>query len=472
MSFVKKLPDLLFKAMVCIFLLIIVMTMVVSTYKLKIVLACSLVVFFVALRLSRSYRLGEARWSDRKNLLILSVLCFAVKFVWIYFMRIEPQVDFATFYYHAYNLSENWLVPYRYVAMFPHIMGYSSFLSVFLAIFGPSYFLPAFLNVLMSVVSGVLIYRIVRSFLPTRAAVTAYAFWIICPSQTMYNNLVLSEPLYTMLILLFVYLLTVLTKREEKLGWGKMLLWGVLMGAILWSININRPIAMVLFIALFIWLLVLRADELKNKKHLLRWGCFMLSAIIIYSALGSAWDVYLESRLGEKAASIPGYNIHVGFNAQSMGTWNEEDSEMLFHYGDAEGATADWAQQQMLEEAKARISAGGFSYLRLFKNKLCVFLADDAACALYNTDILPNFTAAWAICNLFYYLMLILSLLGGWKLLKESRKSSVFIMPLFFIGLTCAQMLVEVAYRYHYSLVPFLIMIPQFYLFKKKESEQ
>ena len=470
LEFIRKLPERLYKAMVCIFLLIIAAAMVVSTYKLKIVLCCAAAGTLVILRLSRSFRLGEAKWSDGKWLIVLSLVCFAVKFVWIYFMRIEPIDDYATFYYHAYNLSENWLVPYRYVAFFPHIMGYASFLSVFLSLTGHSYFLPMLLNVIMSVVSGVLIYRIVRAYLPTRAAATAYIFWIICPSQTMYNNLVLSEPLYTMLLLLFVYLFVLLTKREEKLGWWKMLLWGIALGAVLWSVNINRPIGAIIIIALFIWLLVLRADELKSKKHLLRWGCFMLSLLLAYSALGSVWNVYLESRLGEKPASVPGYNICVGFNIDSLGTWNVEDSEMLFHY--SEDATPDEAQAQMLEVAKERIIEVAPELPRLFALKLRIFLSDDAACALYNSDIIPNFSAAWIICNLFYYFLLLLSLLGGWKMMKLSRRSAVFIMPLYFIGLTCAQMLVEVAYRYHYSLMPFLVMIPQFYLFKDTEEKE
>ncbi len=472
MPYSKKLPELLYKAMVCIFMLIIVAVMILNSYKLKIVFCCAAVVLLIAMRLSRGFRLGKAKWSDGRWLLILSIVCFLAKFVWIYFMRIEPLVDYATFYYHALNLSENWLVPYRYVALFPHIMGYSSFLSVFLAIFGHSFFLPTFLNVLITVVCGVLIYRIVRAYLPTRAAVTAYIFWIICPSQTMYNNLVLSEPLYTMLLLAFVYLLTVMTKREEKLSWWKMLVWGLIGGALLQGVNANRPIAAIVFIALFIWLIVLRADELKNKSYLLRWGSFMLAAVITYSALGSVWGAYVESRLGEKGASVPGYNICVGFNINSLGTWNEDDSEMLYHY--SEDASPDEAQQQMLEVAKDRIIEVAPELPRLFALKLRTFLSDDAGCAVYNSSLLPSFTAAWIVCNLFYYFLLLLSLLGGWKMLRESRRTALFIMPLFFIGLTCAQMLVEVAYRYHYSLIPFLVMIPQFYLFKdakEKESE-
>ena len=57
-------------------------------------------------------------------------------------------------------------------------------------------------------------------------------------------------------------------------------------------------------------------------------------------------------------------------------------------------------------------------------------------------------------------------------MLKTSHRSSVFILPLYVIGIICAQMLVEVAPRYHYSVIPFLIMIPQFYLFKKRNDSK
>ena len=45
------------------------------------------------------------------------------------------------------------------------------------------------------------------------------------------------------------------------------------------------------------------------------------------------------------------------------------------------------------------------------------------------------------------------------------------LLPLYVLGLTCAQMLVEVAGRYHYSLIPVLLLLGQAALFPPAPAE-
>ena len=59
---------------------------------------------------------------------------------------------------------------------------------------------------------------------------------------------------------------------------------------------------------------------------------------------------------------------------------------------------------------------------------------------------------------MFYYLLLLLALWGGVELWRRGERTPVLQAPLYVLGLTLAQMLVEVAGRYHYSLIPALIL--------------
>lgn len=425
---------------------------------------------FLALRLSKKHQTFFDSMSDTKLLIGLSVACFVVKFVWIYFMRVVPQVDYEMFYNTAVGLAESTPILNRYIALFPHIFGYSTFLSIFIKIFGQSVFMATFINVILTILSGILIYKILKNLISTSAGVCGYALWIACPSQTIYNSLVLSDPLYTTFILAFVYLVTVIAKKESSLTWIKMLFYGILSALILQAINVSRPIAMILIIAMFIWIFVLRFSELFKKEFLIKWLAFFAAMLIAYFSLGSLWNSYFTSRIGENPASVPGYNIHVGFNTQSNGTWNAEDSGVLDKYSNMEGSTADWAQKQMLGEAKARITSGAINFPSLFINKLNIFMGDDSSCIMYCNSIIQDTGLMNMICNVFFYFVMLLSILGAYKMFKTSHKSSVFILPLYVIGITCAQMLVEVAGRYHYSIIPFLIMISQFYIFEKRAN--
>lgn len=468
MKLTKKMPMLMYRTMLAVFIGIFVAVSFISNYDNASPLVYGAFFAFVAVRFTKKYSCAFDNISDTKLIIILSALCFALKLLWVIFMPMEPQVDYATYYETAQKLSESWIFADRYIALFPHLLGYSSFLSVFFSIFGDSVFLATLLNVILTVISGILIYKITKSMISTTAAVSAYALWILCPSQTIYNSLVLSDPLYTTFILAFVYLITVITKKEASITTVGMIIFGVLAGLLLQCVNVNRPIAAIFIIALFIWLFVLRAGELLKKASLKKRLPFFAVMIAVYLVLGSVWNVYFESRIGEAPASTPGYNIHVGFNEASGGAWNSEDAALLFSYSDSENATAEWAQSQMFEKAKERILSGEIDFVKLFGTKLSTFLGNDSSCVWYCRDIITDSRFMSMMCDSFYYCMILLSIIGAYKMFETSHRSSVFILPLYVIGLTCAQMLVEVAARYHYSVIPFIIMIAQFYLFEKR----
>lgn len=74
------------------------------------------------------------------------------------------------------------------------------------------------LNVILSAVSGILLFQIGKRLWGVPAGCIAYLLWILCPSQTIWNSMVLSEPLYTTLILLFVYALVRYSDENAPAG--------------------------------------------------------------------------------------------------------------------------------------------------------------------------------------------------------------------------------------------------------------
>lgn len=397
----------------------------------------------------------------------LSVLCIGVKFSWIYMVRIEPLADYETYFNYAKALSESFFAPDRYVALFPHIFGYSWFLSLFIKIFGAGELLAPVINAVMSCISGIIIFRIMYRIKNEKAASLAYLLWIFCPSQTIYNSLVLSDLFYTTAILAFILVLT-----ELKPKFLRVSAFGILSGFLLRAVNITRPIAAILIIALFIWIFVLRTNELKSNFKKL-WLPFLGCTLLVYVLTGNAWGGYVKNRLGEEPASVPGYNIMVGFNMNSLGTWNLEDSALLTKYSNENGASALSAQNKMLDDAKELLSSGEVDFLKLFKNKLITFLGVDSSAVYYHQSVLPDTEKLLTdLCNTFYYMVIILVLFAFPKLIKYSRKTPISVVLLYIIGLTLAQMLVEVAGRYHYSIIPMLIITLVFGLFSEKEKQE
>ncbi len=396
----------------------------------------------------------------------LSILCFLFKLFWVLKVRIAPEMDYLTYYEYAVKLSKSFYAPSEYVALFPHIFGYSFFLSIFIKIFGESFLVAPLLNVCLSVVSGVLIFLICHRLFNLKAGFFGYILWIFCPSQTMYNSLVIADLLYTTLILLFIFILTGL-KQTDSLK--KIIICGGLSGVILSFANACRPVAVILIIAYFIWILVLRFPKLTEVSFRKTFLGFGIALIAFYFILGQAFNFYMAKRLGEQPASSPGYNIYVGFNENSKGMWNYEDSAFLTHLVDEPDGTPKKAQEKMLEAAKERIFSGNIDFLELFKEKLKIFIGDDGGVVFYLKPVLNHYQLFTDLSNIFYYMLLFLLLFGTINSLRKKDLATTAVILLYVTGLILAQMLAEVAPRYHYSLIPMFIIASQYIWIGKKK---
>ncbi|HDR6313699.1 hypothetical protein COJ27_09090 [Bacillus cereus] len=411
--------------------------------------------------------------NEKKCFFVLVIICFAVKLAWVLSYQIQPLVDYATFYYTAEELSKNFVITNRYIALFPHIFGYASFLSVFLKIFGSSYMVPPILNVILTTISMGLIYAVSRKIGGVKTAITASVLWIALPSQTMYNMFAMSEPLYCTVLLLIWLIMIIVHEKIVNINIKRLLVYSILIAALLAFMNMVRPIAAVPIVALVIWFFIIDTKHIGNKKIWLNKITYVGVIVVGYLVFSSAINQYITLRLGEEIASTPGYNIYVGFNEESSGKWNQPDAELLFHYSDKPGWTADDAQQEMLKEAKERVQSGNINFVKLFSDKFFEFLGEDNAAVSYAGPVLDHIVRYTVASNMFYYFLIVTSLIGVVVAIKNKNKSSLFIICLYAIGLTMAQLLVEVASRYHYSATISMIILAAFginHAYNKKEN--
>jgi 4-amino-4-deoxy-L-arabinose transferase-like glycosyltransferase len=357
--------------------------------------------------------------------------------------------------------------------MFPHILGYAAFLSIFFRLFGESLMTAALVNVVLTVLSGALLYHLCLKHQGKTAAFFAFLFWSLCPSKLLYNTMSLSEPFYTCLFLLFFVLTSAVVdvpRTEEQIG--KAISAGLFSGMTLGMINAARPIGIIPIIAFFLWLFFLSdwKTVMIRKKTILLFSCFLLLA---YFAAGRIWNSYAAEKLEQSPPSIPGYSIYVGFNPETQGSYADEDMDLLQsrYFGEYD-RNAERAQQSMLESAKIRIAENRNSIPSLMLHKLGTLLGHDEGGAFYSKVSLSDRTySLWCmISNIWYYLVCMLCVAGCVRAWRNPSGDSGMIVPLCLIGIVLAQLLVEVAARYHYCLVPMLLFLAAPALKKRQPS--
>lgn len=414
---------------------------------------------------SRLYRRFEsfcARLGPARCAAAVVLLCFVTGLCWILLVPIEPFSDYQTYWDCAVSLAYGReIYSTEYVAMYPHILGYASFLAPFVRVFGASVLMGTLLGLLLSCLSALLIFVVCREVAGLSAAVLAGLLWGFYPGRIMLGSLIFSEPLYTCLVLLFLWLMLRLQRRQEAAGPPQAVAWGLGLGLLLAVINAVRPISPILIIALLLWLLLLRGRELKQGRLWRFWLLCLAALLLCFQLSGKLWDRHLEQVLGEETAGLPVYNLYVGFNMDTMGQWSSEDMDLLFEYRHQEGGSAPLAQKSMLPHVLERLRSDELNLPRLFADKLFVFLGNDELGGYtYRFTRSPGFVKiCMALCNCYYYLLLPLTLVGLTRLWQGKQPSAFLLLPLYTLGLTLAHMLIEVSSRYHYSLIPMFIIL-------------
>ena len=394
----------------------------------------------------------------RHACIIAMGLCFAVNLIWVLIIHIEPFSDYQEYWDVACALAKGTEIPDAwYVAMYPHILGTATILSVLLRIFGESVFAVTVFNVVLTSLSCGLIWLLGRELVSERAAFLAALLWAVTPCKLMLNSLVFSEPIYTLLILSFFLLFLRLEKSLEAKPLPTLCLAAAL-GLLLTAINLVRPISAILLIAAVLWLVFLRGEKAKSGRLWVLWLAAFLVMTGVFRMSGMLWDRHVENTLGQEIASVPWYNVYVGFNEETGGRYADADMDLLTDYL-KQGQTANEAQESMIPHVKERL-ASGIDFPRLFASKLFSFLgADQLGGYTYRFTRSERFVKlCMGVCNVFYYGMFFMAVSGILRMISERSLGAGLMLPLYFLGLTLAHMLVEVSDRYHYSLIPILII--------------
>lgn len=358
----------------------------------------------------------------------------------IWNIPVEPDSDFETYYRMANHLLNDTLmsaegaVDRRYIALYPHTIG--------------------------------------------------FPMLILWPSHILFSNMVATEPSFTMLILLAADMMTsILDRRKGSLydvAPSRMLGVMALLGIVLAIAGAIRPMAVILLAAYCVAQLCVTGDPMNEiRVEGARYAtsqpivCIVL-VLVCYLVTGSVINRAISDIIGEQPASglyASGYNLMVGLNTQSNGLWNETDSEFFAQaYDTAKSATG--AHQACMEVAAQRIQSEPENVLNLMVYKFRdLWRTDDFGIdwnllwteqqGTLTPELRSLLESIRPIGRVMYMAVLLFAALGAMEAWRRrlAPNAMILICMLFFLGTALSHMLLETQVRYHYNMIPFLILL-------------
>ena len=381
------------------------------------------------------------------SLAAILLIAFSTRFIWINMFEVIPKYDFSLFYSYATQYAKDNFVGRDYISMFPHTFGYPFILSLIFKVFGTSVYAAQLFNVILGCGITALI-----SFLGTRLfdvkigllAALLYAVW---PSQIFYTILVSTEELFTLIMLLCIYLFISALKNTNK-----MIIRVGIISLICALLNGIRPFGILLIAAFFIVLVL--------KKHLLPALILVVAYVIFFNSI----SLGVSSIINKDVAKSPmGFNLFVGSDIKYMGRWNAEDSKVYADLTKNSDFNAQEVHDKLAAMAFQRFKEQGMDNIKLFEDKFKAMWSVDYDIISYiNTGLDVSSKSAetfnkmrrylTAVCNLYYLAMLLFCLIFAFWSIKKSNYKSLVIM-LIVLGVTVIHLLMEVHGRYHYPVI-------------------
>ncbi|MBR6029715.1 MAG: glycosyltransferase family 39 protein [Clostridia bacterium] len=426
------------------------------------------------------------RWLEGLCAALLVLSSALLRYRVIRDLPMQPESDYKTYYEIAVLLNQGRLVEAGvgycdYVAMFPHVFGYPQVLSWVLGLFGESVQTALMFNLVLELGGCLAVWRIARLLGGRFCGLTALAAFAFLPSTILYSNFAASEPLFTFVLLLAIWLFALSLKdrgRQERHPW---LCAGELAGmALMLAFGaFVRPMALILLVAVIICVIpgskelpALPRNDIPLGLRLTDKGwkrCALVLAVYFgASSLFTMATGYAVNRQLAGTTSSFGYNLLVGLNLESYGGWNQEDADYLYAALEATGSATE-AQLACRDMAMERLKVDPRALLNLFVHKFEVLWGNDDFGASWNIlfmDQQGNLSAdreallyrMMDISDLYYLLMLFIAALYGFLSLRR-HPDAAYVCLLLLCGTVVLHLLVENQNRYHYHALPLLALM-------------
>ena len=386
---------------------------------------------------------------------VILLVGFVIRLLWIIFSDNTWVSDFSRYDTLSKNLLAGNYLSDREI---PH--GTSIITAFFYLIFGVNRYVALLPVVLASVAIIYLVYRLARNIFGEATAKVSAVLCSLCPEQIIYTNLINSDIYFAFFVLAAFYcLLTSLSSR---------LVLNVLLAGIFLGISQYIRSNSILFLFCGILFIVLYNSK-KNLFSALRLGLVLIATYLAVLSPQMAFNYSNFKELTVNSSRGLGWFFFLSTNPVHNGKYNEEDFE---RWKEKEKVSKRLPHEDYtifkyrvaMEMAKERFFASPFRFFVNIYKKPYLFLNDPASFKWSLNGLHNSFLVIliFAIGLVYHRALLVLCGMAYFSMIKikddEKIKGFLFLTSSAVLIVTFSHFFLEIQTRYHYMLMPFVII--------------
>lgn len=397
-----------------------------------------------------------SRYINKKlYIFILLAIAFGVRLVWILKVDSTVKSDFALMYQSAIQAAKGdySFGQIAYYQAWVYQLGFTMYEALVIKIFGNNMFILKLLNVLYSVGTTVLVYKIAaRVFNESAGKIAGIVYATYMPSVIMCSVLT-NQHLATFLFYLGFYLLV--SEKKIKFAW-------IYIGILLALADIMRPLGSLVLLAVGIFLFLTNVIG-GNKKQILATVKSFAGIVVIYflvHMLISQLFISMDVTKYPISNRDPLWKFVLGLNHETTGRYSDQDASYVGHF--PIGKERNTAELNLIKE---RI-ADKHQLWELIQNKFALMWGgkDDSVfwSAWKNIDRLTELQM-YKLERVMFISIVFYAAISLISLLKHKAKNNAYILfVLLILGYVSIHLFIEIQTRYRYFIIPSLVIIQSY----------
>lgn len=418
----------------------------------------SILIFFII------HILDKIKINSLVFLIIMLLLTAGIRLAWVLSVNTQPASDFLLYNQYAINISKGLYKAFDPTySVFPFKIGFPFVLAGIYKIFGVNIFYIKLFNIALSMGLMLIIYFICKAIYGIRIARISTIIFTLWPAQIMFCSVLASENLFIPLLTL---VLLILIKLGGKINDKKAFLLALISGLVLALAHYIRPLSYIIIPAFILHLFFFVKSDKKNLKSIIHKALITFVFVLSFLSAFSILNYYTEKASGLSMwSSSSGYNLLVGTNQDSSGTYNSPDASILDEFG----YNREKIHEEAAKRALKRISDSPIGFIMMAEKKLSIQWADegygyywsvaDAVDSGSALDFIKSRQKCFALSVQVYHVFILLFSLIGCIYGIKNKKYELSVMITLFLLFIGAHTFLEVQSRYQAAAMPFIIIM-------------